>query len=96
MGRPLDAACWCDPDLTADEQAMLLLLSCGSADPAPSAPPAVPHGLPGAQGWAVRSARRLLDFAEVGAPTAARRCPFAGAEMGEGGEPNAVERAGAG
>lgn len=60
LGRALVAECCCNPMLSADERALLLLLTRTYAEPALGSSD-IPQGLPGALVWAVASARRLLN-----------------------------------
>lgn len=75
LGRPLVAACCCDPEPSRDERAVLLMLAH-----APDAGPihtsrAIPHGLAGPLAWAALSTRMALrmDGAGERPPTV---CPF--------------------
>lgn len=60
LGRSLVPECCCNPMLSADERALLLLLKRTNAEPALGSSD-IPHGLPGALVWAVASMRRLLN-----------------------------------
>src|SRR5687768_1249442 len=66
LGRPLIAERCCRGILGRDERAILLLLASLPGPPAPSAPPAIPHGISGALAWAVISVRRLLALEDCG------------------------------
>ncbi|MBW4329262.1 hypothetical protein KY084_00020 [Stakelama sp. CBK3Z-3] len=76
LGRPLVAEPETAKWLSDDEEAMLLLLAsvgdvgshCGSA--------AVPHGLPGALAWAVRTANRLCGRQCTDVLRERASCPF--------------------
>ncbi len=76
LGRPLEAECCCRSLLGRDERAVLLLLVSLPEASAPGASLAIPHGIPGALAWAVRSVRRLLEMEESDADFVVARCPF--------------------
>ncbi len=76
LGRPLEAECCCRTLLGRDERAVLLLLASLPEPPAPSASPAIPHGISSALAWAVLSVRRLLEMDGSNADFVVARCPF--------------------
>ena len=78
LGRRLVPECCCSPALTRDEQALLGVLRHAPEPGQPFASAAVPHGLPGAIGWAAFAIRRALgdsfrDETEASVPSG---CPF--------------------
>jgi len=77
LARPLRAECCCSTRLSCDERAVLMMLAAVTPAHPHLANAAIPHGLPGALIWAVRSVQRLLDDAEF-RPSFGQRsgCPF--------------------
>jgi len=77
LARPLRTECCCSARLSGDERAVLTMLAAVTPVHPHLANANIPHGLPGALIWAVRSVRALLDDAEVGRALGQRgRCPF--------------------
>lgn len=76
LGRPLQAECCCSRQLAPDERAMLALIGTSPPDGTGTATSAIPHGLPGALWWAVKSARMALDYPLPFAAASHGRCPF--------------------
>jgi hypothetical protein len=98
LGRALIPECCCNPATSRDEQALLGVLRHAPAAGQPFTSPAVPHGLPGAIGWAAFAVRRALGASfggELEAPEPARPavCPFSQAPQSM--EPNEPMRAAA-
>jgi hypothetical protein len=80
LGRDLDAACCCSPQLGRDERAVLALLRAAPDVDAVLSSQAVPHGLPSVLRWSALSLRRLLGDDGWGSvansASDARTCPF--------------------
>lgn len=77
LTRPLRAECCCSPRLSPDERAVLMMLAAATPAHPHLANAAIPHGLPGALIWAVRSVRTLFDDAEFQLSFGQRGgCPF--------------------
>jgi len=83
LARPLRAECCCSPRLSSDERAVLMMLAAVTPAHPHLANAAIPHGLPGALIWAVRSVQRLLDDAEGQPPFGPQGgCPFTTPDRG--------------
>lgn len=81
LGRALRAECSCSARLSADERALLGIVSLAPALHGGATIRQVPHGLPGAICWAAMVVRRAFSIAEgAGLPAAADAgrggCPF--------------------
>lgn len=77
LGRKLKTECCCSLALSADEVAILLLLSNATVVDCRVAGAEMPHGLPSALAWAVETIRRLAGVAEFSRlPTPGGGCPF--------------------
>lgn len=72
LGRPLVAECCCSRDLSPDERAIIAMFAAGQPTSW-----AIPHGLPGALCWALRSAAHALGpWPDALDAIPARTCPF--------------------
>jgi hypothetical protein len=76
LGRPLRSECCCSPSLAPDECAILTLLATVPPPGSGTGSTDIPHGLSGALGWAVVSARIALGIPPRPASAAFSRCPF--------------------
>lgn len=76
LGRLLNAQQREGGPQTSDEEAMLMLLSNGAGVGSHCGSDAIPHGLPGALAWAVRSANKLCGRQWTQAPASFSACPF--------------------
>lgn len=77
LGRPLQAECCCSRLIGADERAVLVMIAVAPVPGLPIATDEIPHGLPGALAWAVRSVRSALgDDPHPAVQSPPPRCPF--------------------
>ncbi len=77
LGRQLEPECCCSARLSRDERAVLMMLAAATLAHRDGANSVIPHGLPGALLWALKSVRRYLDDAgRPSLPAAPKGCPF--------------------